>query len=95
MSNTETEPTNELSPRRRARAGLAFIYAMTAGGWGLPFMCRQRRSAQMIRNDPDRVKTEDDLRRIERASIKRERKAARKSSLKPKKRPSKSRKICY
>ena len=49
----------------------------------------------MIRNDPDRVKTEDDLRRIERASIKRERKAARKSSLKPKKRPSKSRKICY
>jgi len=94
MSNTETEPTNELSPRRRARAGLAFIYAMT-GAWGLPLMCRQRRSAQMIRNDPDRVKTEDDLRRIERASIKRERKAARKSSLKPKKRPSKSRKICY
>ena len=42
-----------------------------------PAMRYPSRSAQAIRNDPDRAKTEHDLSRMEQARIKRERKGAR------------------
>ena len=42
-----------------------------------PAMRSPSRSAQAIRNDPDRAKTEHDLSRMEQARIKRERKGAR------------------
>jgi len=47
-------------------------------GMGLPRM-RGCRSARSVRNDPDREKTLDDLKKLEAARLKRERKAAKHS----------------
>ena len=67
-----------LRRRTPSAIGLMALTAMLAGaamylpGCGGP-------SGQSIRNDPDREKTPDDLRKLEAARLKRERKAAKHS----------------
>ena len=77
-SHREERLVVPLRRRTPSAIGLMTLTAMLAGaamylpGGGGP-------SGQSIRNDPDREKTPDDLRKLEAARLKRERKAAKHS----------------
>jgi hypothetical protein len=67
------------SRRELSGGGMLALLAMSGMiGMGFPRM-RGSRSAKSVRNDPDREKTPDDIRKLEAARLKRERKAAKHS----------------